>query len=138
MKNVELGLGAKRNRVSSMGPPPDISGRIAAIAGDNPTDGSCGLTRSIHSGSVRAYDELVVRGVGNIIMSTENKATHHAHARLAKTRADLERLRDSKQPVIETIDIASLQVDESYGEDCDPYNSTGQFLADALKKKYDD
>lgn len=138
MKNVELGLGAKRNRVSSMGPPPVISGRFAAIAGDNPTNGSCGLTGSIHSGSVRAYDELVVRGVGNIIMSTENKATHHAHARLAKTRADLERLRDSKQPVIETIDVASLKVDESYGEDCDPYNSTGQFLADALKKKYDD
>ncbi len=138
MKNVELGLGAKRNSVSSMNSPLAMSGRIAAIAGDNPTNGSCGPTRSIHSGSVRAYDELVVRGVGNIIMSTENKATQHAHARLAKTRADLERLRDGKQPVIETIDVASLQVDESFGEDCDPYNSTGQFLADALKKKYDD
>jgi len=71
-------------------------------------------------------------------MSSENKATQSAHARLAMSRANLEKLRDKKQPVIETVDIASLQVDESYGEDCDPYNSTGQFLADALKDKYDD
>ncbi|MBT8090001.1 MAG: hypothetical protein KJO01_07315 [Gammaproteobacteria bacterium] len=71
-------------------------------------------------------------------MSSEHKATHHAHARLAKTRAEIEKLRDRKQPVIETIDVTSLQIDESYGEDCDPYNSTGQFLADALKKKFDD
>jgi hypothetical protein len=41
-------------------------------------------------------------------------------------------------PVIETIDVASLQLDESYGEDCDPYNSTGQFLVDALKNKHRD
>ena len=71
-------------------------------------------------------------------MSSEHKATHSAHARLAMSRANLEKLRDKKQPVIETIDVASLQVDESYGEDCDPYNNTGQFLVDALKKKYDD
>lgn len=71
-------------------------------------------------------------------MSSEHRETHHAHARLAKTRAEIEKLRDRKKPVIETIDVTSLQVDESYGEDCDPYNSTGQFLIDAVKKKYDD
>ena len=70
-------------------------------------------------------------------MSSEKKATQSAHARLAMSRANLEKLRDNKQPVIETIDVASLQIDESYGEDCNPYNSSGQFLTDALKKKYD-
>lgn len=138
MKIVELGLGAKRNSVSSMGPPLAVSGRFLTISGYIPTDGSCGPTGSIHSGLARAYDGIVIRVCGNIIMSSEHKATQSAHARLATSRANLEKLRDKKQPVIETIDVASLQVDESYGEDCDPYNSTGQFLADALKKKYDD
>lgn len=71
-------------------------------------------------------------------MSSENKATEKAPARLSKTKINLERLGDSKPPVIETIDVASLQVDESYGDDCDPYNSTGQFLVDALKNKHPD
>lgn len=76
--------------------------------------------------------------MGRIIMSNEHKATHHAHARLARTRAEIEKKRDRKPPVIETIDVTSLQVDETYGEDCDPYNSTGQHMVDAVKKKYDD
>lgn len=71
-------------------------------------------------------------------MTSENKATQKASARLSKTKINLEKLGDSKPPVIETVDVASLQVDESYGEDCDPYNSTGQFLVDALKNKHPD
>lgn len=71
-------------------------------------------------------------------MSSENKATRKAPVRLAKKRVNLEKLSDSKPPVIETVDIASLQVDESYDDDGDPYNSTGQFLVDALKNKRDD
>jgi len=71
-------------------------------------------------------------------MSSENKATQRAPAQLSRTKVNLEKLRDSKTPVIEMIDVASLQVDESYGEDCDPYNSTGHFLVDALKSKQPD
>ena len=43
-----------------------------------------------------------------------------------------------KQPSIENIDVNALQIDETFDGDFDPYNSTGQFLADAIKKKYDD
>lgn len=112
-----------------------ISGRFAAISDVYPTSGSCDPTDSIHRGAARAYDDVVARSVRTTIMTSENKATQKASARLSKTKINLEKLGDSKPPVIETVDVASLQVDESYGEDCDPYNSTGQFLVDALKNK---
>jgi hypothetical protein len=108
------------------------------VAGVFPTSGSWDPTGSIHSGSAQAYDGVVAGSVRDTIMSSENKATQRAPARSSRTRVNLEKLRDSKMPVIETIDVASLQLDESYGEDCDPYNSTGQFLVDALKNKHRD
>lgn len=71
-------------------------------------------------------------------MSSENKATPKATARSATAKINLEKLGDDKPPVIDTVDVSSLQLDESHGEDCDPYNSTGQFLVDALKNKRPD
>ncbi len=58
--------------------------------------------------------------------------------RFAKTKSNINKVGEIKQPVIEKFDITSLQIDESYDVDCDPYNSTGQFLADARKMKYGD
>ena len=41
----------------------------------------------------------------------------------------------SKQAAINEIDVSVLQVDDTYGEDCDPYNSTGQHLVDAVRER---
>jgi len=71
-------------------------------------------------------------------MSTGNKAPRSAQTRLAKTKFNINKVGDIKQPVIKKIYVSSLQIDESYNDDCDPYNSTGQFLVDALKMKSDD
>jgi hypothetical protein len=71
-------------------------------------------------------------------MSTEYKASQNALTRFAKAGADIDKAGAAKPPVVEKIDVNALQIDESYEVDCDPYNSTGQFLADALKKKYED
>lgn len=45
---------------------------------------------------------------------------------------------ERKRVSVENIDVNALQIDETFDGDFDPYNSTGQFLADAIKKKYDD
>jgi len=70
-------------------------------------------------------------------MSTENTASQSAPARLARTKADKQKPSGIQQPAVENIEIASLQIDESYDVVGDPYNCTGQFLVDALKKKHD-
>ena len=71
-------------------------------------------------------------------MSTGNKAPRSAHARLAKAKFNTNKAGDIKRSVIEKIDITSLQIDESFDVDCDPYNSTGQFLVDVRDKQYGD
>lgn len=38
---------------------------------------------------------------------------------------------------VQNVDVSELQIDETFDSDCDPYNSTGQFLSDAIKKKFD-
>jgi hypothetical protein len=43
----------------------------------------------------------------------------------------------AKPSIVEKIDINALQIDESFDVDCDPYNSTGQFLTDALRNRYE-
>jgi len=70
-------------------------------------------------------------------MSTESKAPRSAQPGLAKTKFNVNKLGDIRQPVVNKIDVSTLQIDESFDDDCDPYNSTGQFLADALKMKRD-
>lgn len=69
-------------------------------------------------------------------MSTERKALDSAPTRWAKPKPAIDKAGNSETPVVEKIDIGSLQIDESYEVDCDPYNSTGQHLVDSLKKRY--
>ncbi len=71
-------------------------------------------------------------------MSTEYKASQNAPTKLAKAGSDIDEAGVAKPPVVERIDVNALQIDDSYDVDCDPYNSTGQFLAEALKNKYED
>ncbi len=71
-------------------------------------------------------------------MSTEETGSFGPSERPANGNVSVEHAAEKKQPSIESIDINALQIDETFDADCDPYNSTGQFLADAIRKKYDD
>ncbi len=73
--------------------------------------------------------------VREIIMSTENKAPRRARSPLEKTNFNVEDTSDTRLPAIESMEVASLQIDESFDGDGDPYNNTGRFLVDAVKVK---
>lgn len=71
-------------------------------------------------------------------MSTYIKAQQNAADKPARTKFNVDKSGETKRPVVASIDVTALEIDESYEQDCDPYNSTGQFLADELKKKFED
>lgn len=73
-----------------------------------------------------------------MIMSTHTKTPQSATDRPARTKFKVDHSDNAKRPIVEKIDIAALELDETFGLDCDPYNSTGQFLADAVKQKYEE
>jgi hypothetical protein len=73
-----------------------------------------------------------------MMMSTEKKTPQKATARIARKKFEIGQLSADEPSAIEQIEVTSLQIDEAYETDGDPYNCTGQFLADALKKKYGD
>jgi hypothetical protein len=56
------------------------------------------------------------------------------------SRAPDDRLKDAgsandKWATIKKIDVNSFQLDESFEDNSDPYNSTGRFLATAIKNR---
>ena len=71
-------------------------------------------------------------------MSSYIKAPQNAADRPARTSFNINKSGETKQPVVEKMDVTTLEIDESYELDCDPYNSTGQFLADAVRKKFEE
>jgi hypothetical protein len=84
------------------------------------------------------YDEIVRWSAGDSIMSSGIKVPRSARPRLARTKLNINKVGEARQPDTEKIDTSSLQIDETFDVDGDPYNSTGQFLADARKRKYSD
>ena len=70
-------------------------------------------------------------------MSTEK--TEQNQADLAELRKDPDAViaPDKMQPAIEKINVSALRIDESFDGDHDPYNSTGQYLADKIRDRYD-
>lgn len=71
-------------------------------------------------------------------MSTYVKASQNVVNGPARTKFKVDYSGESKQPVVEKIDVAELAIDDSLDADCDPYNSTGQFLVDAVKTKHEE
>jgi len=69
-------------------------------------------------------------------MSTEKTTPRTGSNGPAKGKVDA--TAERKPVSVENVDVNALQIDETFDGDFDPYNSTGQFLADAIKKKYDD
>lgn len=68
-------------------------------------------------------------------MSTEKTAPRNAPRQPAKAALTARKPAETKKSVIQNIEVTSLQLDESYDVDCDPYNCTGQYLVDAAKLK---
>lgn len=71
-------------------------------------------------------------------MSTEKTAPRNTHRQPTKAGLAADNPAATEKPAIEGIEVTSLQLDESYDVDCDPYNRTGQFLVDAAKLKNDE
>ena len=71
-------------------------------------------------------------------MSSYIKAPQNVADEPARTKFNVDKSGAAKRPVVENVDVAALEIDQSYELDCDPYNSTGQFLTDALKKKFEE
>jgi len=71
-------------------------------------------------------------------MSTYIKAPQNAAHRPDRTAFDVDKRVETRQPVVENVEVSALEIDQSYEVDCDPYNSTGQFLVDAVKNKLDE
>ena len=69
-------------------------------------------------------------------MSSEKTTTQVEPNGPAKGKVDT--AAERKPLSVRNVDVSELQIDETFDADCDPYNSTGQFLADAIKKQYDD
>lgn len=71
-------------------------------------------------------------------MSTEKTALQNRPGPSAKRNIKVDNAAERKQPVVQNVEIDALKIDETFDGDFDPYNSTGQFLSDAIKRKYDD
>lgn len=66
-------------------------------------------------------------------MSTQKTAPRKAPAQSAEAGLTVDNLAEGHRPATQKVEVTSLQIDESYDVDCDPYNCTGQFLIDAAK-----
>lgn len=71
-------------------------------------------------------------------MSSYIKASQTVAATPARTKFKIDNSDETKLPVVQKIDVSSLEIDDSYDVDCDPYNSTGQHLVDAVKEKLEE
>lgn len=68
-------------------------------------------------------------------MSTLNSAPQNVRERSVKSNLDIDQKSDIRMSVVSNIEVASLQIDERYEVDCDPYNCTGQTLVRGKKAK---
>ena len=75
--------------------------------------------------------------VGNHIMSTGKTTPQETRARLVKG-SFADHGEAANEASAAEVEVTSLQIDETYDGDCDPYNCTGQFLVEALKQKRDE
>ncbi|MDH3428683.1 MAG: hypothetical protein OEM60_05045 [Gammaproteobacteria bacterium] len=71
-------------------------------------------------------------------MSTDKSAPQKAPARIVRKNFEIAQLSADEPSAIDAIEVTSLQIEDACDSDCDPYNCTGQFLAETLKKKFGD
>ncbi len=67
-------------------------------------------------------------------------STNTTTSKVPIRRAPDDRFRDANSAsdrlsTIKKIDVNSFQLDESFGDNSDPYNSTGRFLVTAVKNR---
>lgn len=68
-------------------------------------------------------------------MSTASTTPKFPVSRAPDDRFRGEESANDKWATLKKIDVNSMQLDESYEDNSDPYNSTGRFLATELKKR---
>ena len=93
-------------------------------------------TGNVHTVSTAPYDGTVTKIERDIVMSTEK--TTPRTGLIGPAKGKVEPAAERKPLSVRNVDVEELQIDETFDAACDPYNSTGQFLADAIKRKYDD
>lgn len=71
-------------------------------------------------------------------MSSYIKASQTVADTPARTKFKIDNGDETRLPAVKKIDVGSLEIDDSYELDCDPYNSTGQHLVDAVKEKLEE
>lgn len=77
------------------------------------------------------------QSTGGIIISRENRTLANPPERFVKPETIVEETGAAESDEVDNAEANELQIDDSYGLGCDPYNSTGQFLTDVLKKMRD-
>jgi hypothetical protein len=71
-------------------------------------------------------------------MSTEKTTPRSPSLVQGDRKFNVDKSGQSGLPFVKEIEVSSLQIDDSLDADCDPYNRTGQFLIQGLKKDRSD
>jgi hypothetical protein len=71
-------------------------------------------------------------------MSTDTRTVKDPVSHAPEGRFEGGSTASDKWSTITKIDVSSLQLDDSFDGDGDPYNSTGRFLAAAIKQRVRD
>jgi hypothetical protein len=67
-------------------------------------------------------------------MSIEKTTPRSPSSGQGDRKFNVDKSGQSSLPFVKEIDVSTLQIDDSLDADCDPYNRTGQFLIQGLKK----
>lgn len=67
-------------------------------------------------------------------MSSEKTTSQSPSSGQGNRKFNVDKSGQSDLPFVKEIEVSSLQIDDSLDADCDPYNQTGQFLIQGLKK----
>jgi hypothetical protein len=71
-------------------------------------------------------------------MSINDSVSEEPRTSLGNEVRDVNAGAGSRQAEIKKIDVAALRIDDADFVDRDPYNSTGQFVTDAIQEKFRD
>ena len=71
-------------------------------------------------------------------MSIEHSVGEKHRAKPKEVVSDDDAAASAAPPTVKSVDVAALKIDEAGFVDCDPYNSTGQFVTDQIKEQFRD
>lgn len=71
-------------------------------------------------------------------MSTEKTGQNKPHTTALRKNLNVSDAAEKQRPVIEKMNVSALRIDEALDGDFDPYNSTGQHLANKIRERFDE